>query len=605
MNTTCFALLDDMRSAGARSRLYQALDRHLYCEDIAALPAFLAEVEACLQQGLYCVFLGSYELGEALHAIPVNNNTSYLAEALIFTSCQHLSTEEVNHWLASQSTQPASVFNLTSSVDESAFTNCIHRIQDYIRAGDTYQVNYTFRLLFNTAGSPLNLYSQLRLRQPVPYGAYIQLPDDRVILSLSPELFITHQQQEFTARPMKGTAKAVSDPVQNQQIQHQLQEDTKNRAENVMIVDLLRNDLGSIATAGSVKVPDLFTVTQFGQVWQMTSTVTATAKPDLSLPQLIEAIYPCGSITGAPKHRTMQIIRELETTPRQLYTGAIGWFDPLSGTQDQTLPDFCLSVPIRTLLLSSEKNGIRSGQMGIGAGIVYDSEAQSEYQECLLKGQFLSEIAMDIGLIETMQVTRESGYRHLTRHLNRLQYSSLCLNIPLDMSALEQLLIRHQVTLSPKVTYRARVVLTHTGQFDISSTPFEISKTPVTVFLAKTVIHPTPLLAHKTTDRAIYNATLEKVFAKKGFDALFFNDKNELTEGCRSNVFARVNGAWYTPPVSSGALPGIMRQIILEDDNWQASERVITRDELLASTQIMVCNDLHGPLFVHLDKTLV
>lgn len=599
MVTPCFALLDDARAD--RSRLYQEFDQHLYCNDIAAFPHFLETIETTLQQGYYCVVLWSYELGEALQQVTSHHHTDYLAEALIFKTCQHLSRQEVNHWLATQPQGKTALFNLSASVDEATFTDHIRRIQDYIQAGDTYQVNYTFRLQFNTTGAPLDLYRQLRQRQPVPYGAYIQLPDDRAVLSLSPELFVAHHQQQLTARPMKGTAKAVTDPQQNEEIQHQLQHDPKNRAENLMIVDLLRNDLGRIATAGSVSVPDLFTVTQYGQVWQMTSTVTAMSQPSLSLLDVIKAIYPCGSITGAPKHRTMQIIRELETTPRKLYTGAIGWFDPV--TDKDTLPDFCLSVPIRTLLLSAETHGVRQGEMGIGAGIVYDSEPQSEFQECLLKGLFLSESAMELGLIETMYVTREEGYRHLPQHLSRLQHSTTTLHIPLDMKALEQQLIQHQVTLMPKTAYRARILLSPTGKISISSTAFTPSKTPVTVFLAETIIHPTPLLAHKTTDRAIYNATLEKVLARQGFDALFFNNRDELTEGCRCNVFVRVNGQWCTPPLSSGVLPGVMRQCILEDNNWQATERIITREELLTSTQIMVCNDLHGPLFVHIDQT--
>lgn len=598
-----FALLDDNRSEGTGSRLYQQRQAHLSCHEINALPAFLSHVEQQLRQGCYTIILWSYELGEALYHITSRPASTPFAEALIFSECQHLTQSEVDDWLIQQQPTSAQIFNTQPSVDQSAFTDAIDRIHAYIEAGDCYQVNYTFRTYFKMAGDPLALYQQLRQRQPVSYGAYIPLPDGRLILSRSPELFVAHHQQQLTARPMKGTAKAHPDSTVNQHIQDELHHDPKNQAENVMIVDLLRNDLGRVAQSGSVEVTDLFKVTQYGQVWQMTSTVNAIAPTHLSLSTLINAIFPCGSITGAPKLRTMQIIRELETTPRQLYTGAIGWLDPLTTTKQ--LPDFCLSVPIRTLLLSPEQQGIRQGEMGIGAGIVYDSQAQSEYEECLVKGQFLTELAMTIDLIETMLVTKETGYRHLSEHITRLSHSAKTLGFIYDQARIEQQLIQHQVNLPPKTRYRARLLLSPTGEITITSQPFTPSVTPVKIFLAAQTVPYSPLLAHKTTDRAIYNATLNNVLNHQGFDALFFNDKGELTEGCRSNVFVRVDGRWYTPPISCGLLPGIMRQCILDDDNWQAIECVITREELLTSTQIMVCNDLHGPLFVHLDQSVM
>lgn len=599
MKTRCFALLDDCLAKTPRSRLYTECCEVLICHHIDEYDTFLNTLEERLQQGFYAVVICTYELGTARQGV-AHHAVTPLATILLFKHVQILSTEEVNAWLTQQasiSASPPSVFNVTSSDTESVFKTHIDRIRDYIAQGDTYQVNYTYRLYFHVAGSPLALYQTLRQKQAVPYAAYIQLPDDQIVLSLSPELFIQHQDHVFTARPMKGTARASTDVAINAARQTQLSQDPKNQAENVMIVDLLRNDLGRLAQTGSVHVPALFSVDQFGQVLQMTSTIQATPKTDLHIKEIVDAVYPCGSITGAPKRRTMEIIHALEASPRKVYTGAIGWFDPIPAA----LPEFCLSVPIRTLLLSADNAGIRQGEMGIGAGITYASDAQDEYEECQLKATFLTDIAMDIGLIETIFATKETGYRYLDQHIARLSHSASQLGIPLSLSDLQWHLSLTQVALVPKTPHKVRILLSTTGNITITASILQQALTPVSIVIAAHSITPTLLLQHKTTDRTLYNATLEKAIHIGAFDAIFFNDRGELTEGCRSNVFVRVNGQWCTPPLQCGVLPGIMRQRILDDTNWQAIESVISKEEVLASSQIMVCNALHGPLFTHLN----
>src|SRR5690606_9088835 len=311
------------------------------------------------------------------------------------------------------------IMHAQSGMTEAGFLQAIARIHDYIKAGDTYQVNFTYRLHFSTYGPITALYRKLRQRQPVPYGALISLPDGGAILSLSPELFLRHEAGQLIAQPMKGTAPASGDAAQDAARSKALASDQKNRAENVMIVDLLRNDLGRVAATGSVQVPGLFEVARFGSVLQMTSTITAALQDGVTLPELLRAVYPCGSITGAPKHRTMQIIRELEAEPRGIYTGAIGWFDAPTG--EHPMGDFCLSVPIRTLeLKAANASGLRKGEMGVGAGIVHDSVAQQEYEECRLKSRFLTGLPHEFELFETMYATKEAGIRHLERHLQRL-----------------------------------------------------------------------------------------------------------------------------------------------------------------------------------------
>lgn len=393
----CFALLDDCTATAQqpRSRLYTGHAGTLSCEQPDQLPMLFDAMDLALRSGLHAVGLFSYELGAARQGLtPAAGHSSPLARILLFNRLDRLSNEQVRAWLARQAgTSSAAVSDLSADVDEARYRADIARIQAYIAQGDTYQVNYTYRLSFNVHGSVRDLYLRLRARQPVPYGALIELPDGEAVLSLSPELFMRHQGGELIARPMKGTAPAGADDPGRSARARALADDAKNRAENVMIVDLLRNDIGRVAITGSVTVPRLFEVQPFGSVLQMTSTIRGLLRPDVSLSSLFDALYPCGSITGAPKRRTMEIIRDLEQSPRGLYTGALGWFDP-PGQEPQPIGDFCLSIPIRTLELQPpDPDGVRAGRMGIGSGIVHDSDAGLEFAECRLKADFLSGIA--------------------------------------------------------------------------------------------------------------------------------------------------------------------------------------------------------------------
>ncbi|MCD6027814.1 MAG: pabB [Solimicrobium sp.] len=389
-----FALLDDSDSNDKQptSRLYTDLQNVLSFNNSAQFLLMTEQMQDALRTGLYAVAVFSYELGVELQGLNVAeaNLREFAAQpsfVLLYQQCQRLSPDEVTDWLRERedwSNNIAGIADLHASVNQEEFTQAIDRIQRYIVEGDIYQANYTFRFYFHTYGSIFSLYQSLRKRQPVPFGALISMPDGSAVLSLSPELFIHHSQGNLLTRPMKGTAAALvtTDDKLNEEINlqrcEQLSQDEKNRAENVMIVDLLRNDLGRIAQPGSIQVPKLFEVRRFNTVLQMTSSVTARSRNDLKLVDLLKAIYPCGSITGAPKIRAMQIINEVETEPRGIYTGAIGWFDPMHFQPDERnkIPEFCLSVPIRTLHLQAPiSGGIRHGVMGVGAGIVLDSVA--------------------------------------------------------------------------------------------------------------------------------------------------------------------------------------------------------------------------------------
>ena len=597
---TVFALLDDASAEGqaqARSRLYTGHVGTLACVDGAGWDSVLEELQAALARGLYAVPLLTYELGAHLLGMPSKTLPGALAQVLLFERCEQLGADAAAAWIATRTAgaAPAGVADIAPNVDEARFVDAIERIRAYIAAGDTYQVNYTYRLRFDAFGSIYALYSRLRARQPVPYGALIGLPDGGAVLSFSPELFVRYRGDTLLARPMKGTAPASEDAATNAERAAALALDPKNRAENLMIVDLLRNDLGRVAQTGSVSVPKLFEVTRFGAVLQMTSTVQARLRTDVGLAEVFAALYPCGSITGAPKRRTMEIIDELEPDPRGLYTGAIGWFDP---PQDgRAFGDFCLSVPIRTLVLAPGE-GLRRGELGVGAGIVHDSDPHSEFAECRLKARFLTGLSNAFALFETIKASWADGPRHLDLHLARLSASARYFGLPFDATAAHTLVVDACLGLPPEGgVHRLRLSLEPQGELTITSAPLAPLHEPVRLLLADAPTASSDVfLRHKTSIRTRYDAAWRSAEAQGAFDALFFNERGELTEGGRSNVFVLLDGVWCTPPVACGLLPGVMRAVMLAAPAWHAVERVITRDMLERAQGIVVCNALRGPL---------
>ncbi|KAB8063291.1 aminodeoxychorismate synthase component I [Janthinobacterium violaceinigrum] len=606
MPADCFALLDDASTPGAGSRLYTGLAAVLQCTEGSGWPALLAGLQEALQRGQHAVSVCSYELGAHLLAMPpraAGIDAPPLAQVLVFEHCTPLSQDEVLQWLdqrAPATAAPSGVANIRANVDQAEFTRALHRIHDYIVAGDTYQVNYTYRLRFDAFGSPLALYARLRARQPVPYGALVMLPDGGALLSLSPELFVRHAQGELTARPMKGTAPAApaEQTQENARRAGALASDPKNRAENLMIVDLLRNDIGRIAATGSVTVPALFEVTRYSSVLQMTSTVQARLRDDASLADIFQALYPCGSITGAPKRRTMEIIAELEPAPRGIYTGAIGWFDPPHAGTPRPVGDFCMSVPIRTLALQpAGPGGIRRGEMGVGAGIVLDSDPQEEFAECQLKARFLTGLANDFELFETLHASRTGGCRQQERHLARLAASCAYFGFAWDENAARAALQAACAQRPDDAPFRLRLALRQDGQCTVQSGALAALPDTVNVLLAPDATMADDLfLRHKSSVRARYDAAWRAAEAQGAFDMLFFNERGELTEGGRSNVFVKLDGRWHTPPLSCGLLPGVQRAAMLADPAWDAQETIITRAMLAQAEAIVVCNALRGAL---------
>lgn len=609
-----FTLLDDSDASATQptSRLYTGLQQVLSCTNSAQFDLMIEQMQTALQQGLYAVAVFAYELGAELQRLQLAEKTLQPSHILLYKQCQNLSQEQVTSWLQQQSDLEkqadniAGIANLHASVNEEEFTRVIDCIQRYITDGDTYQVNYTFRFHFQTYGSIFLLYQRLRERQAVPFGALISMPDGSVVLSLSPEIFIRHSHGNLFARPMKGTSAAATtndatlDEQVNLQRCEQLSMDEKNRAENVMIVDLLRNDLGRIAQPGSIEVPKLFEVQRFNSVLQMTSSVIARCREEVTLVELLKAIYPCGSITGAPKIRTMQIIHEVETEARGIYTGAIGWFDPME-MEENKIPEFCLSVPIRTMHLQiPDSNKMRRGIMGVGAGIVFDSVAASEYQECLLKARFLTELPAQFSLFETMYATKD-GCRNWDRHVKRLKKSAHYFGVPLNLAEIEKQLNVTCAGLAEHTSYRLKLSVDGTGQIQIQYAVLVPIKTPVNVMLTSTPQHSQSIwLQHKTTQRALYDHAWKAAESQGAFDMLFCNEHGELTEGGRSNLLVKINGRWFTPPLSAGVLPGVMRSVLMDDPAWELAERSMNIDQLNNAEEMAICNALRGVLPAHL-----
>lgn len=590
-----FALLDD---AHAGARLYTDWVRDLTCASATELDQLETELHAAWQDGLHAVLLAPYEFGAEIvgvpmaAAIPGQPFGDGVLRVVLYRTLALLPATGVDGWLehAEHDRTPAGIRNVHAMVDADTYIARLARIQEYLRAGDNYQVNATFRLTFESYGSPIALYRRLRARQPVPYGACIVSADGTAVLSCSPELFFRqHADGRLEAQPMKGTAPRGADAQADREASLRLAADAKNRAENVMIVDLLRNDLGRVAVPGSVTVPALFEVTPFGRVLQMTSTIQARVRPGTTLADTLRALFPCGSITGAPKRRTMEIIRETEDTRRGLYTGAIGWL-----AEDGC----CLSVAIRTLVLDApQADGTRRGEMGVGAGIVIDSVPADEYAECLLKARFLTDLEAPFELFETMHVT-SAGCALLPRHLARLGASAAAFGIPFDRDAAQAAVMRACAAL-PEGAHRMRMALRGDGTFSLTHAPLQPIATPVNVRVAELRTTAADLfLRHKTSHRQAYDAIWHDAEAHGAFDALCFNERGELTEGGRTSVFVKRDGCWWTPPLACGLLPGVMRGAILDDAarylDAPAAERVLSMEDLLAAEAIVLCNALRG-----------
>lgn len=464
------------------------------------------------------------------------------------------------------------------SISRSAYDAALNRIRDLIIAGDTYQVNYSFRLRANFSGNSLGFYRDLCRAQRTDYAAYLDIGRFQ-ILSASPELFFALKNGTLTTRPMKGTAPRGRWWKEDKARAKQLQKSQKDRAENVMIVDLLRNDLGRVSKAGSVKVPALWHVEHYETLLQMTSTVTSRMRHDLRLRELVTALFPCGSVTGAPKVRTMEIIKEVEQAPRGIYTGSIGYLSPGG--------DMAFNVAIRTVCID-RKTGI--AEFGVGSGITCDSSSDGEYEECLTKARLLADQQPAFDLFETLRYDGKNGFFLLNRHIGRIESSARYFGFAFDRSSVLSAL-KNAVSNLGKSPHRVRLVLSRNGCVQVETAPLKntLQNRALSACISPLPVDSRdPLLFHKTTRREPYTSRLDMYPMCE--EIILINERGEATECSIGNLVAKLDGLYVTPPISCGLLGGTFRAKLMS--RGKLTERVLKVNDLKRAEALYMINSV-------------
>lgn len=589
-----FALLDDGRKRTARPNLlFYDLVEWVKATSIEEARDKLNGIDEHIKAGFFAVGCYSYELGyaliERLSSLYKEDESTPLFYVGIFRKRIEISNEELDAALdLATEGDDALIFDCRLNMSKQDYLGKLDRIKNHIIDGDTYQVNYTLKYTLQHRGSSFYIYKMLRRSQIVSYGAFLKFPEFSV-LSRSPELFFEKNGDTIFTKPMKGTCQRGADKEQDLQNFAFLSNDEKSRAENVMIVDLLRNDLSKICRKGSVRASNLFEVLTFETLHQMISTVSGRIEKNSSLHHIFSHIFPCGSITGAPKLRTMEIINELETEQRGVYTGAIGYVSPDN--------NMCFSVPIRTLVLRPDG----TGEMGVGSGVVHDSDAEAEYDECLLKALFLTNNIEDCKLIESLLF--DNQYPHLERHLSRLSSSAKTLGFDVNIEKIRSALVNKSTTLTNPS--KVRLSLDRSGLFNISSEEIVASNEEKKIIVVNEKVNSgNVLLKHKTSKRNLYNDVYARESKRGYYDAIFTNELGQITEGTFNNIFVRKGEFWYTPPLSSGLLGGIQRQSLLESREIQVFEMFMTPLDLEAADEIYLTNAVRGVTRVTLALTV-
>ncbi len=570
-----------------QARVMRGLRERITAKSKEELADAFAHIEKARLTGRWIALLLEYELGEWLEpALAHSTRTSETdtdqtprLTALVFDSME-LETP----WETLASDQ-ACITSIVPELTKPSYLKRIEKIHHWIEQGEVYQVNATFPLQIKTVGQAETLYRKIAQHHPVSFAAFIE-DNARTVLSFSPELFLERRGQTLTTRPMKGTAPRASDPIEDQQLGHTLQNSEKNRAENLMIVDLLRNDLGRVALPGSVHAKPLFCLEKYPSVWTMTSTIEAQIPEDTSLQQILTALFPCGSVTGAPKVAAMQRIQQTEHSPRGLYCGSLGWLAPDG--------DFSLNVAIRTLVLDTTGSGVYH----VGGGIVHDSNAEQEWQECFWKSRILSQELPS--LIETMRADPQGHIELLETHLDRLTGSAKALSfqIPSRDAICERIAIKVSDALkqaSQPSDIRVRLLLNAVGELSLETAALPALQGTPKIGISPVLLDSKhPLLQHKTTFRPWYTeATTWLARHHDYFDLIFFNERDEICEGSRSNIYIKKNGEWITPALPSGLLGGAYRRHLI--DTHQIKEGTLTRADLEnPAAMIRLSNGLRG-----------
>lgn len=589
-----FVLLDNSSADGGASLFFHDPIEIITADEPRDVDAALARLQQVLTAGRYVAGFLAYELGYVLEPrlaklMPQHRRVPLLWFG-VYGGPDVMTSKEVADWLAEHTLSHTYEFtNVTHAWGREDYLARFQRVQEMIRAGDIYQLNLTFKARFSLSGSPLAFYRDMRQRQRVAYGGIVDT-GSATVLSASPELFIEQHGRVIETRPMKGTASRAGRPDADIEQRRVLATDVKQRAENLMIVDLMRNDLGRIAEIGSVSVTDLFTVETFRTLHQMTSGVRATLKQGIGLRELLEAIFPPGSVTGAPKIRAMELIAEYESEPRGVYCGAIGYIGPGDGPERAPGAKSLFNVAIRSPVVFRDG----SGEMGIGSGVVYDSEGEKEYAECLLKLKFLTDPPKSFELIETLLYDGANGYVLLARHVERLSASAKYFGFPYDGAAVSAAL-HSAVQARGQERLRVRLLLAEDGRLTVTAVP-QPEQAPGTVM--RYVISPTrltsgdPFLYHKTTRRELYDREWQHFHDEQGADeVIYLNEKGELAEGSRTSIFLARDGILLTPPLEAGLLPGTLRAELIA--SGRAREARLTLADIEGG-KVLLGNSVRG-----------
>ena len=569
MTQSPFILLDDQLSGQAR--FYENPVDVITVRDPKQLTAAFDRIQAHLDDGKYVAGFVSYEAGlwleTKLNSLFDRGSDNLLLQMGVFEGFEPRYPEAPCETIPRLDLKPAWA--------EADYLTRFEKVIDYIKSGDVYQINLTFPMHSPYIGSAFCLYDTLRARQPVHYGGVIALGDMEIV-TFSPELFFQQTGEQISMRPMKGTIKRLPDREADLAQREAMRADIKSQAENLMIVDLLRNDLSRLAQKGSVNVPELFSLETYPTLHQMTSKVTARLRPDVDVAQLFKSLFPCGSVTGAPKIRAMEIIQELEDTPRGPYCGAIGYLDP-----DRKA---CFNVGIRTAII---ENGAL--KYHVGSGVVLDSDGASEYEECLLKAKVLSDIP---SLVETFLWDPERGIFNRKRHFARLASSASALGYAFDEIQMQSALQKIQADSQQK----CRLVLSENGSLSVEHEDYKPFPLPIKLALSK---HALSLgvqeYRHKVLARDFYDGERSRVSALTGaLEVIFLNPEDEICEGSFSSLFAEIDGQLVTPPLSSGLLPGVLRSKLLQ--TGEAISQKLTKKDLECADKIYIGNSLRGML---------
>ena len=588
-------LIDNARDRPGRATLYEDGRGIIRADGMNDVEDALIAMEAALASGGHLAGFFSYELGYALEErfnqlMPQDRKTPLLWFG-VFDHRRDLAGPEIEDYLDASVSSDYQLSPPELTWGAAEYGKRFETVKNYIAAGDIYQLNLTLKGRSAFSGDPVALYRDLRRKQPVSYAALIET-DDFSVVSASPELFLAINQGRAISRPMKGTAARGLTLDEDHEVQRWLAADLKSRAENLMIVDLMRNDLGRVANTGSVRVSDLFTLETYETLHQMTSGVEAQIKDSTGIAELLSSLFPPGSITGAPKVRAMEIISELESEPRGVYTGAIGTISPDGNA--------CFNVAIRTVTIFPHGKA----EVGIGSGVVHDSNARAEYDECLLKMRFLTDPVRDFQLIETMLHTPENGYALLDRHLERLEASARYFLFAYERNGILDALKDHATRLGEDA-YRVRLLLHRDGSATITDTllPKGSELTSMAFAVSDHIIDSgNVFLYHKTTQRKLFDSEWARASKRSGADeVIFLNERGEVTEGSRTNIFARIDGKLLTPPLASGLLPGTFRADMLASGKCQ--EAVLTLDDLDRSQNVYLGNSVRGLLPAHAVQT--